>query len=66
MLIIVTNAVSSLTFEYIHVITGNSQEALENVLDSCLLTDEEFKEYEEAAATGSDLNLRKLYFPQAQ
>ena len=44
--------------------TGNSQKALEDVLDTCMLSDEEMKQYEETVALGSDLNLKKLYFPE--
>ena len=50
-------------FEFVYMI-GNSRKALEDVLDTCLLSDKEMKEYEETAALGSDLNLRKLYFPE--
>ena len=39
-----------------------SKKALENVLDSCLLTDEEMKVYERVSVKGEDA-LRDLYFP---
>jgi len=51
------------TYEFVRMI-GNSRKALEDVLDTCLLSDKEMKEYEEIAALGSDLNLSKLYFPE--
>eukprot|EP00607_Mallomonas_marina_P003896 CAMPEP_0182432108 /NCGR_PEP_ID=MMETSP1167-20130531/54184_1 /TAXON_ID=2988 /ORGANISM="Mallomonas Sp, Strain CCMP3275" /LENGTH=586 /DNA_ID=CAMNT_0024619241 /DNA_START=179 /DNA_END=1939 /DNA_ORIENTATION=+ len=40
---------------------GKSQKALEGVLDSCLLTDEEMSQYEEIAPKGADA-LRTLWF----
>ena len=39
-----------------------SKKALEGVLDSCLLTDEEMKVYERISIKGEDA-LRDLYFP---
>lgn len=42
---------------------GNSQKALEEVLDSCLLTDVEMVQYEANAGNG-DEGLRKLFFPK--
>lgn len=41
---------------------AKSKKALENVLDSCLLTDIEMKAYENASKKGEDA-LRELYFP---
>jgi G3E family GTPase len=41
---------------------GQSQRALEEVLDSCLLDDEEFKEYERTVVSGDDA-LRELFVP---
>jgi hypothetical protein len=42
---------------------GQSRKALEEVLDSCLLTKEEMKEYETTAPKGDDA-LRSLFFPE--
>jgi len=42
---------------------GQSRQALEEVLDSCLLTDDEMKEYETVSA-GGDAALRAHFFPQ--
>ena len=42
---------------------GKSRKALEEVLDSCLLTDDEMKEYETVSA-GGDAALRAHFFPQ--
>jgi G3E family GTPase len=41
---------------------GKSRQALEEVLDSCLLTPEELKSYEEVSKKG-DAALRELFFP---
>lgn len=41
---------------------GSSRKALEEILDSCLLTSQEMKEYEEVAPKGDDA-LRALFFP---
>lgn len=43
--------------------SGSSRKALEEVLDSCLLTPQEMKEYEEVSPKGDDA-LRALFFPQ--
>ena len=43
---------------------GNSKKALEDALDSCLLTESEMVEYEKVAVKGDEA-LRKYYFPQA-
>jgi len=40
----------------------NSQRALEEVLDSCLLTDQEMQQYEATVGKGDEA-LRKLFFP---
>lgn len=42
---------------------GSSRKALEEVLDSCLLTEEEMKDYETIAPKGDDA-LRALFFPE--
>jgi hypothetical protein len=42
---------------------GSSRKALEEVLDSCLLTQEEMKDYETIAPKGDDA-LRALFFPE--
>lgn len=41
---------------------GSSRKALEEVLDSCLLTPKEMKEYEDISPQGDDA-LRELFFP---
>jgi G3E family GTPase len=43
---------------------GNSKKALEEALDSCLLSDSEMAEYEKVVVKGDEA-LRKHYFPQA-
>ena len=46
--------------------SGNSRRALEEVLDSCLLTDGEMVEYEGVVdAGGGDEKLKDMYFPKA-
>jgi len=42
---------------------SNSQKALEDVLDSCLLNDVEMQTYEEQYAKGGDAALRKAFVP---
>ena len=42
--------------------SGSSRQALEEVLDSCLLTPGEMKEYETVSPKGDDA-LRALFFP---
>jgi len=41
-----------------------SQQALEEVLDSCLLTDEEMQDYERVVKEGGDDALRELFVPE--
>jgi len=47
------------------VVGVKSKKALEQVLDTCLLTDIEMKAYEKASKKGEDA-LRDLYFPNAK
>ena len=42
--------------------TGTSQAALEDLLDRCLLTDEEMEQYKTTAPKGDEA-LRKVFFP---
>ena len=42
----------------------NSQRALEEVLDSCLLTDAEMEQYEATVGQGDEA-LRRLWFPES-
>ena len=44
--------------------SGTSQKALEDVLDTCLLNDNEMLEYERTFSKG-DQKLKELYFPKA-
>ena len=45
--------------------SGSSRKALEEVLDSCLLTPKEMKDYEDISSQG-DNALRALFFPPNQ
>ena len=42
---------------------GSSKKALEEVLDSCLLTDKELAEYDAIAAKKDEKLLKEHYFP---
>lgn len=44
---------------------GSSRKALEEVLDSCLLTDKELVEYDALAAKKDDRLLKEYYFPSS-
>ena len=43
--------------------SGSSKQALEEVLDTCLLTDDEFEVYKTTAAKKNPELLKELYFP---